>query len=85
MQPAHRLDWVHYSVQPGGHQAAPILSLPALILSYSVSPLQHAMDAYHASGRTAQAVAECLLEQAQKRRSKDDVSVIAVVFGKSCL
>ena len=44
---------------------------------------QHAMDAYHASGRNAQAVAEALLEQAQKRRSKDDISVIAILFGRS--
>ena len=49
----------------------------------SCVPAQHAMDAYHASGRSAQAVAEALLEQAQKRRSKDDISVIAVVFGRS--
>lgn len=46
-------------------------------------PAQLAIDAYHASGRTAQAVAETLLEQAQKRRSKDDISVIAIVFGTS--
>ena len=41
------------------------------------------MDAYHASGGAPQAVAEALLEQAQKRRSKDDISVIALVFGMS--
>ncbi len=42
------------------------------------------MEAYHASGRRAQAVAEALLDQAQKQRSKDDVSVIAIVFGGHC-
>ena len=46
--------------------------------------LQLATEAYHASGRCAQAVAEALLDQAQKQRSKDDVSVIAVVFGGHC-
>ncbi len=41
------------------------------------------MDAYHAAGQSAQAVAEALLALAQERRSKDDISVIAIVFGRS--